>query len=98
MSGFEPLTSSLPRKCSNLLSYMGLKSPSAGDGARTRNNQLGRLGLYQLSYSRACALAGGGSRIRTYVGYCRQIYSLLPLTTRASLRDKPTTRIERVTG
>ena len=29
---------------------------------------------------------GGGRRIRTSVGKCRQIYSLLPLTTRASLQ------------
>src|SRR5204863_6391091 len=31
--------------------------------------------------------AGGGGRIRTYVGIRRQIYSLLPLTTRPPLRD-----------
>src|SRR5437867_8388625 len=30
--------------------------------------------------------AGGGGRIRTYVGIRRQIYSLLPLTTRPPLR------------
>src|SRR5438105_13448773 len=32
--------------------------------------------------------AGGGGRIRTYVGIRRQIYSLLPLTTRPPLRDR----------
>ncbi len=32
---------------------------------------------------------GGGGRIRTYVGVHRQIYSLLPLTTRAPLRAAP---------
>ncbi len=33
----------------------------------------------------------GGGRIRTYVGVCRQIYSLLPLATRAPHRaqDRP---------
>ncbi len=30
--------------------------------------------------------SGGGSRIRTYVDIRRQIYSLLPLTARLSLR------------
>src|SRR2546423_15069326 len=36
--------------------------------------------LYQLSYARA---PSGGGRIRTLVGCRRQIYSLLPLATRA---------------
>ncbi len=34
----------------------------AADGTRTRNNQLGRLGLYQLNYGRKAGRAG---RIRT---------------------------------
>src|SRR5256885_1838318 len=55
----------------------------AGDGARTRDPQLGRLMLYQLSYARA---PSGGGRIRTFVGCRRQIYSLLPLATRAPHR------------
>jgi hypothetical protein len=63
-SGIEPLTSSLPRMCSNQLSYLGMppsrEHPGAGDGARTRNNQLGRLELYQLSYSRAKLVERGG--------------------------------------
>src|SRR5213082_123979 len=37
--------------------------------------------------SRRSQGAGGGGRIRTYVGIRRQIYSLLPLTTRPPLRD-----------
>src|SRR5439155_43754 len=37
----------------------------AGDGARTRDPQLGRLMLYQLSYARAPQ--SGGGRIRTFV-------------------------------
>ena len=39
--------------------------------------------LYQLSYARA---PSGGGRIRTFVGCRRQIYSLLPLATRAPHR------------
>ncbi len=35
----------------------------AADGTRTRNNQLGRLGLYQLNYGRIIGRAGG---IRTH--------------------------------
>ncbi len=48
--GLEPMTSSLPRKCSTA----ELREPTdrAGDGTRTRDIQLGRLTLYQLSYSR----------------------------------------------
>src|SRR5690606_23248861 len=35
------------------------------------------------------ALRGGGCWIRTNVGGCRQVYSLLPLATRATLLKKP---------
>ena len=60
--GIEPMTSSLPRKCST--NWATQAQPSswwtsptqnsfwAGDGTRTRDQQLGRLWLYQLSYSR----------------------------------------------
>ena len=64
----------------------------AGDGNRTRDPELGRLVLYQLSYSRAARRAGsrcsddGEGRIRTSEGVRRQIYSLLPLAARAPLR------------
>jgi hypothetical protein len=67
----------------------------AGDGSRTRNPQLGRLILYQLSYSRLSPNTnfqtpqrpvGGESRIRTYVGVSQRIYSPSPLATRASLQ------------
>jgi hypothetical protein len=57
----------------------------AGDGTRTRDIKLGRLALYQLSYSRMTKKSDpylyGGGRIRTFEGVSRQIYSLLPLTT-----------------
>ena len=60
--------------------------PGAGDGARTRDIKLGRLALYQLSYSRDFSFpldppdeSHGGGRIRTFEGVSRQIYSLLPL-------------------
>src|SRR5437763_15404919 len=61
----------------------------AGNGIRTRDIQLGRLTLYQLSYSRGFRLLwlGGGRRIRTFEGVSRQIYSLLPLAARASLLE-----------
>jgi hypothetical protein len=52
----------------------------AGNGTRTRNLQLGRLPLYQLSYSRN----GGESRIRTYEGIYQRIYSPSPLAARES--------------
>ena len=48
--GLEPPTYRLEGGCSILLSY-GRKY-GAGDGIRTRDIQLGRLTLYQLSYSR----------------------------------------------
>ncbi len=56
MTGIEPVTSSLPRKRST--PELHRHGPSfcqalgAGDEARTRDLQLGRLSLYQLSYSR----------------------------------------------
>ena len=48
MMGFEPMTSSLPRKRST----PELHRHRAGDEARTRDPNLGRVMLYQLSYSR----------------------------------------------
>ena len=63
----------------------------AGDGTRTRDIKLGRLALYQLSYSRkhlkTCyppkhpAVLHGEGRIRTFEGLRRQIYSLISLAT-----------------
>ena len=59
-TGFEPVTSSLPRMRSTP-ELLGLGSSKfnklakkfgAGDETRTRDIQLGRLTLYQLSYSR----------------------------------------------
>jgi hypothetical protein len=60
MTGLEPVTSSLPRTRSTTelhrqprtLLKQKLKRVRAGDEARTRDLQLGRLPLYQLSYSR----------------------------------------------
>ena len=46
------MTSSLPRKCSTNWATQALRHFGAGDGTRTRDQQLGRLWLYQLSYSR----------------------------------------------
>ena len=53
--GFEPGTSSLPRMRSTpeLLGLNYQKIIGAGDETRTRDIQLGRLTLYQLSYSRS---------------------------------------------
>ena len=50
----------------------------AGDEIRTRDVQLGRLTLYQLSYSRLFFFVSvcGESRIRTCEGVHQQIYSL----------------------
>ena len=50
MAGFEPATSSLPRKCST--PELHRQETRAEDEAQTRDPQLGRLMLYQLSYFR----------------------------------------------
>ena len=50
MAGFEPATSSLPRKCST--PELHRRKQRAEDEAQTRDPQLGRLMLYQLSYFR----------------------------------------------
>ena len=62
----------------------------AGDRIRTGDIQLGKLTLYQLSYSRALRstarppnACGGQGWIRTSVGIRQRIYSPSPLTTRA---------------
>ena len=56
-----------------------------------------KAGALPLSYTRTTPSAlpelqgnGGGGRIRTYVDYRRQIYSLLPLTTRPPLQGDQT--------
>ena len=51
MTGLEPVTSSLPRKCSTAELHWQRR---AEDEVRTRDPQLGRLMLYQLSYFREC--------------------------------------------
>ena len=52
----------------------------AEDGAQTRDPQLGRLMLYQLSYFRISNFSGQGW-IRTTEGLSQQIYSLPHLAT-----------------
>ena len=83
-------TIQFPTACN--LTPKGLRG--AGNGTRTRDPELGRLALYQLSYSRSANidpaiihedLDGGEGRIRTSEGISRQIYSLLPLATREPL-------------
>ncbi len=111
--GIEPTTSSLPRRCSTSelpgqerygqTRDLPSTAPRAGDRDRTGDIQLGRLTLYQLSYSRdvredrvpapsfhrtSRRSGDGGWWIRTTVGKRRQIYSLLPLATRATLRNR----------
>ena len=80
MMGIEPMTSSLPRKCSTPELHWHLR---AGNETRTRDPQLGRLMLYQLSYSRNLSV-GGGRRIRTSEVVRQQIYSLPQLATLVS--------------
>ena len=58
MMGIEPMTPSLPWKCSTpelhrLMSPAKVGENRAGDETRTHDPQLGRLMLYQLSYARA---------------------------------------------
>jgi hypothetical protein len=69
----------------------------AGDRTRTGDVQLGRLTLYQLSYTRdatrasaPCGALDRGWRVvdSNHRRRCRQIYSLLPLATRATLRNR----------
>ncbi len=50
--GLELMTSSLPRKCSTAELHRHLLKCGAEDEAQTRDPQLGRLMLYQLSYFR----------------------------------------------
>jgi hypothetical protein len=54
MTRLELVTSSLPRRCSTaeLHGHVCECENGAGNGIRTRDPQLGRLMLYQLSYSR----------------------------------------------
>jgi hypothetical protein len=53
---FELMTSSLPRRRSTPelrgREFQSVKETGAGDEIRTRDPQLGRLMLYQLSYTR----------------------------------------------
>ena len=53
MAGIEPATSPLPRECSTTEPHGRDANFGAGDEARTRDIQFGKLKLYQLSYTRA---------------------------------------------
>ena len=72
---FELMTSSLPRKRSTPELHWLMR---AEDEVRTRDPQLGRLMLYQLSYFRKEC---GRRWIRTTEGINQQIYSLPHLAT-----------------
>ena len=96
MAGVEPATSSLPRMRSTTelhqqhelqfattRIYERINKNRAENGAQTRDPQLGRLVLYQLSYFRESTTTSAtviffcGSRwIRTTEGENQQIYSL----------------------
>jgi hypothetical protein len=59
MAGIGPATSPLPRECSTTEPHGRLASTSgAGDEARTRDIQFGKLKLYQLSYTRIATPTG----------------------------------------
>jgi hypothetical protein len=60
------------------LSAISHTQTGAGNGTRTRDPELGRLALYQLSYSRE---NGGEGRIRTFEGIAGRftVCSLWPL-------------------
>ena len=76
--GFELMTSSLPRMRSTPeLHRRHLLKCGAENEVRTRDPQLGRLMLYQLSYFRDC----GRRWIRTTEDISQQIYSLPHLAT-----------------
>ena len=74
MTGLEPVTSSLPQGSALPLSYIGIHS-WAEDEAQTRDPQLGRLMLYQLSYFRRLLWARW---IRTTEGVSQQILQSAP--------------------
>ena len=66
--GFEPPANWLEVSCSIQMSY-GPTLLRAGDGSRTRDLQLGRMALYQLSYSRTLFIihfSNRGERTRTF--------------------------------
>ena len=50
--GFEPRTHALEGRCSIQLSYAPIFYYGAGNEIRTRDPELGKLMLYQLSYTR----------------------------------------------
>ncbi len=83
MAGIGPATSPLPRECSTtephgLLLQPNIQLVGAGDEARTRDIQFGKLKLYQLSYTRF-ALRTPNYRIPARTIACRLfiIYSIL---------------------
>ncbi len=86
MTRVELVTSSLPRKRSTTELH---RLKRAGDGARTRHLKLGRLSLYQMSYSRLliCSLSSpwlrfeercGERRIRTSEGFANR-FTVCPI-------------------
>ena len=80
--GFELMTSSLPRMRSTPELH---RQCGAENEVRTRDPQLGRLMLYQLSYFRDTYCGREG--IRTPEGVRQQIYSLPHLATLVFARN-----------
>ena len=76
---------SLPHLATLVLAQQNFKK-RAEDGTQTRDPQLGRLMLYQLSYFRKF---GGQRWIRTTEGVSQQIYSLPHLATLVFARPQP---------
>src|SRR4029078_759130 len=81
----------LPTELSGLAAVRSVRAAvGAGNGIRTRDIQLGRLTLYQLSYSRLLLLRAlwlEGVGFEPTKAWSRQIYSLLPLAAWVPLHD-----------
>ena len=84
---FELMTSSLPRKCSTteLHGQPVILTVLKWSGRRGSNSRPLAWKANALPTELLPLVSGGGRRIRTFEGWRRQIYSLLPLATRAPL-------------
>ncbi len=100
VAGIGPATSSLSGTRSNQLSYTPGCDDGGGNGIRTRDFQLAKLALYQLSYApgRLHRPAAGEPRFPRFAGRSGKANTTWPVSAKAVIRAPSGARPPRLRG